>query len=65
MANKQELGLILSKCEVDLSLVHQQNNKEVGRVLFPLKHLETGEQKRTPASVVIVADKYVELKLQG
>jgi len=34
-------------------------------VSYPLKHLETGEQKKTPASVVIVSDKYIELKLDG
>lgn len=33
--------------------------------MFPLKHLESGEQKKTPASMVIVADKYVEAKLAG
>ena len=56
---------MLHKCEVDISILHQANGKEIGRVAHPLKHLETGEQKKTPASVVIVSDKYVELKLDG
>jgi len=65
VANKQELGAVLGKCEVDLAIVHHSNNKELGRVSFPLKHLETGEQKKTPASMVIVTDKYVEMKHEG
>lgn len=40
VANKQELGLILSRCELEVSLLHQSNSKELGRVSVPLKHLE-------------------------
>jgi chromosome segregation ATPase len=65
VANKQELGAILSRCEVDVSIVQQSSSKEVGRVGFPLKHLESGEQKKTPSSMVIVADKYVEMRHEG
>ncbi len=65
VATKSELGSILHKCDVDITIVHQANGKEIGKVAHPLKHLETGEQKKTPASVVIVSDKYVELKLDG
>ena len=37
----------------------------MGEVAVPLKMLEQGEQKRTTASLVIVSDKYLELKSQG
>ena len=59
------MGAILTNCEVDVCLVHSLNAKPVGRVGLPLKFLESGEQKKTPSSMVIVADKYVELKAES
>ena len=47
---------------VDVELIHHDGNRQVGAVSVPLKMLQEGEQKRTVSSLVIVSDKYLEVK---
>ena len=61
-ANKQQLGQMLSDNSLDLSLIHADGQREVGSLQVPLKMLQEGEQKRTVSSMVIVSDKYLEVK---
>jgi len=53
---------MLSANSLDVSLIHHDGQREVGTVQVPLKMLQEGEQKRTVTSMVIVSDKYLELK---
>ena len=62
MANKLQLGQILGQTNLDVVLVHSDGRREVGSVQVPLKMLQEGEQKRTVSSMVIVSDKYLEVK---
>ena len=62
MANKAQLGTILSNNALDVSLVHSDGQREVGALSCPLRMLQDGEQKRTVSSLVIVSDKYLEVK---
>ena len=61
-ANKPQLGAILNNNEVDVTLLHSDGQREIGSLRVPLKMLEEGEQKKTVASMVIVADKFLEVK---
>lgn len=61
-ANKAQLGTILGSNAVDVTLIHSDGQREVGKVKVPLKMLQEGEQKRTVSSLVIVSDKYLEVK---
>ena len=45
-----------------MSLVHSDGQREVGALSCPLRMLQDGEQKRTVSSLVIVSDKYLEVK---
>lgn len=47
---------------VDVKLIHHDGQREVGSVKVPLKMIQEGEQKRTVSSLVIVSDKYLEVK---
>ena len=62
LANKAQLGTILSNNALDVSLVHSDGQREVGALSCPLRMLQDGEQKRTVSSLVIVSDKYLEVK---
>ena len=64
-ANKTALGTILNRNELVVSLVHQDGNRKIGEAKVPLKMLEQGEHKRTVDSLIIVSDKYLELKQQS
>ena len=61
-ANKQQLGTILTNNQVDVTLIHHDGNREVGAVQVPLQMIQEGEQKRTVNSMVIVSDRYLEVK---
>ena len=61
-ANKAALGTILNRNELIVSLVQQDGNRKIGEAKVPLKMLEQGEHKRTMTSLIIVSDKYLELK---
>ena len=54
----------MSSQSMDLSLIHADGQREVGALQVPLKMLQEGEQKRTVSSMVIVSDKYLEVKSQ-
>ena len=49
---------------MDIVLVSADNGQdvEVGKVSVPLKMLESGEHKKTVNQMVIVADKFLEIK---
>ena len=47
---------------IDVSLIHHDGQRQIGSVKVPLKMLQEGEQKRTVSSMVIVTDKYLEVK---
>jgi len=52
----------MSENSIDVSLIHHDGQRQVGSVQVPLKMLQEGEQKRTVSSMVIVTDKYLEVK---
>mmetsp|Transcript_15983 Transcript_15983/g.21704 ORF Transcript_15983/g.21704 Transcript_15983/m.21704 type:complete len:82 (+) Transcript_15983:345-590(+) len=56
---------MLGQNNLDVTLVHHDGQREVGQVQVPLKMLQEGEQKRTVSSMVIVSDKYLEVKQIG
>ena len=62
MANKPELGAILNRNSVDISLVSAGDNIEIGKVNVPLKMLEQGEHKKAVNQLCIVSDKFLEIK---
>ena len=63
LANKPQLGAILNRNTVDISLIQVDGAaQELGRVTVPLKMLEEGEHKKTVDSMVIVSDKFLEIK---
>ena len=62
LANKAQLGAILGRNELNVSLIQQDGNRQMGEVSVPLKMLEQGEHKKTVDSMIIVSDKYLELK---
>ena len=53
---------MLGQNTLDISLLNNEGQREVGKVEVPLRMLQEGEQKRTVTSMVIVSDKYLEVK---
>lgn len=62
LADKTQLGQMLASDAVDVSLFQQDGQREVGALKVPLKMLQEGEQKRTVSSVVIVSDRFLEVR---
>ena len=61
-ADKGQLGQMLGQNNLDVTLLHHDGQREVGQVRVPLRMLQEGEQKRSVTSMVIVSDKYLEVK---